>query len=468
MQKKSKSKQCTLFIDGMHCPSCELLVEKKLLKRNSIKQVDASLKNSRVQISYSGSEPNIEDINKEFKELGYTFSTKKFKVDNKPAISFKGGNLEINPRKLKSLSTTVLAVIVLILGFFAFEGLQLGQYVSVDANSSLPAFFLLGIVAGLSSCAALIGGLLLSMVKQWNELYIGETDTKKAQPHILFHVGRLVSFAVFGALLGVIGDVISLDNSTVYAILVFAVSVIMLVLALQMLGVTWAQKLSLRTPKGLGIFIADEKNFKGEYMPLIVGGLTFFLPCGFTLIAQGIALASGDPLAGSLIMLIFALGTLPTLAAISFSGLKFNKKPHLTARFNQIAGFIIIFFVIYNINGQMNVLGLPSLSDIEFKQSEQTVIENATQDNTLDFVAKGFEYIPSGPTTLQSGTPAKLKIDNQGILGCGSFVASRGLFDGFVSLQPGMNEIDLGIVQPGSYKLTCSMGMVPPVTITVI
>ena len=116
----------------------------------------------------------------------------------------------------------------------------------------------------------------------------------------------------------------------------------------------------------------------------------------------------------------------------------------------------------------MNVLGLPSLSDIEFKQSEQTVIENATQDNTLDFVAKGFEYIPSGPTTLQSGTPAKLKIDNQGILGCGSFVASRGLFDGFVSLQPGMNEIDLGIVQPGSYKLTCSMGMVPPVTITVI
>jgi copper chaperone CopZ len=28
----NKIKDCTLYVDGMHCASCEVLIEKKLLK----------------------------------------------------------------------------------------------------------------------------------------------------------------------------------------------------------------------------------------------------------------------------------------------------------------------------------------------------------------------------------------------------------------------------------------------------
>jgi len=41
------------------------------------------------------------------------------------------------------------------------------------------------------------------------------------------------------------------------------------------------------------------------------------------------------------------------------------------------------------------------------------------------------------------------------------------LFNGSVRIKEGYNEIKLNTDKPGTYKLTCSMGMVPPVTIVV-
>ncbi|MGB0757384.1 MAG: sulfite exporter TauE/SafE family protein [Patescibacteria group bacterium] len=489
---KSPTSECKVYIDGMHCSSCELLIEKKLLKRQNVASVDVSRKDNSAQIIFH--EPDrlhLESLNQEFKDLGYSFSNKLIRHQaSKLFYRDKEGSLRFNkavfPKVLKSLALTLVLLVV----FFIVERLQLGQFISVDATSSLIAFFLLGLVAGLSSCAALVGGLLLSMIKQWHDVYIDD-DTNKKQPHVLFHVGRLTSFFVFGGALGLLGETISLNNTTVYAVLVMIISVLMLLLALQMLDVSWAQKFQIRLPKFITRAAANEKTVKGRYMPFATGVLTFFLPCGFTLIAQGIALTTGSFLQGAIIMLLFALGTLPVLLGISFTGLKFTKKPHLTAKFSQVAGIIIIFFALYNINGQLNVLGYTSLSDVQFSQeqvkydsendpiimfgpnkgkrvsevSETNTLTEVEGEQTLSFIAQGFEYVPTGPTTLQAGVPTKLVVDDRGILGCGAFIAARGLFNGYVALEPGENVIDLGTPKKGSYKVTCSMGMVPPVTV---
>lgn len=470
---KSELKSCTLYVDGMHCASCEVLIEKKLLKQDDIRSVDASLKSNKVELNYVGEgKPDIDKLNKEFKDLGYKFSNKKFKRNDKPMFRFADSGLEINANKFKYMLKILALTFSLIVAFFVFENMQLGQYVSVDASSSLPAFFVLGVVAGLSSCAALIGGLLLSMTKQWNELYIdADTKMEKAQPHIMFHVGRIASFVILGGVLGFIGQAISLNNATFFAILTILVSIIMFLLAMQMLGVEWAQKFKFNAPKSMTRYVSDESNFKGKYMPFAIGASTFFLPCGFTLIAQTVALASGSFIQGSLIMLFFALGTLPTLLAISYSGLAFNTKPHLTAKFNLVAGLVIVFFVMYNINGQLNVLGFPSLSDFSLNRSapvEETVELNTDGKQVLQVTAKGFEYIPVSSMTIKAGEPTTLIVDNQGIQGCGSFMAANGLINNFVALDRGINRIDLGKPSKGTYKLTCSMGMVPPVTITVV
>ncbi|KKQ11189.1 MAG: hypothetical protein US24_C0038G0009 [candidate division WS6 bacterium GW2011_GWC2_36_7] len=149
-----------------------------------------------------------------------------------------------------------------------------------------------------------------------------------------------------------------------------------------------------------------------------------------------------------------------------------NDKPKSTALFNQVSGILIIFFVAYNVNAQLNVLGLPSLNDVKFQPRQvQTTEETAKPDSngtqTLNMTAKGFEYIPTSSTTLKAGVKTTLVVDNQGIQGCGASMAGRGLFDGYITLKPGPNTITF-TPKKGTYKITCSMGMVPPVTITVI
>lgn len=475
---EKKPKENILYVDGMHCASCEILIEKRLLKKDQVVAADVSLNNGSVKVYVEpGKEIALEELNTLFKEDGYTFSDKPYPRNKTPLCSYKDGQLIINKQKAKSTLKLFAIFLSFLVVFYLLEKAQFGKYLSVDAGSSLIGFFLLGIVAGISSCAALIGGVLLSLIKHWNELYLGD-DNREARktPHFLFHAGRLLAFFLLGGLLGVLGDIVSLDNTVVYATLVMAISLVMLLLALQMLGVSWAQKVRFALPKFITRFAANEQSFAGKQLPFVTGVLTFFLPCGFTLIAQGVALTTGSFFSGAMIMLFFALGTLPVLVGISITGLTFTKRPHLTAKFTTVAGLIVLFFALYNINGQLNVLGLPSLNDINLPgitQNEQNTSadrqlsnSNVNGEQTINLIAQEFDYIPNGPTTFQAGVPTKLVVDNKGVLGCGAFIASRGLFDNFVSLKRGLNTIDVGTPKAGSYKITCSMGMVPPVTVT--
>lgn len=476
--KKHNNAQ-TIYVEGMHCASCELLIEKTLEEHPGVKKVDASLEKRQVKIVSDKSDSiDIKKLNKEFKDAGYKFSNKQFPKESSKLIELTDAGIEINRDKFyEYLKIFGILVFVLVL-VMLINNSNIGRYAGVDANSSLPAFLVLGIVAGLSSCAALVGGLLLVMTKQWNDLYITDKTNKlKFQPHILFHTGRLVGYFVFGGLLGLLGQVVSIGSGTSFAIVIIAVSVVMLVLALQMIGVKQAQNLQLKTPKVISKFITNESNFSGKYAPFILGALTFLLPCGFTLIAQAAALASSGFLKGGLIMLFFAIGTLPILGGISLTGVKFNTKPKLTSMFNKTAGILIVVFAIYTINSQLNVLGLKSLSDLELKSNntasekvDPKIQENPDIDENaqkLIIVADDFSYIPQGSMTIEADKPTVLAVNNKGVQGCGRFMAARGLLDSYVELDDGWNYVEL-TPKKGVYKLTCTMGMVRPVTITVI
>ena len=477
MKKQKNAK--TIYVEGMHCASCELLIEKTIEEYPGVKKVDASLEKGQVKIlSDKNDSVDIEKLNKEFKEAGYTFSNKQFPKENNKLFELTDAGIEINRDKfyeyLKIFGILIFVLVLVLL----INNSNIGRYAGVDANSSLPAFLVLGIVAGLSSCAALVGGLLLVMTKQWNDLYITDKTNKlKFRPHILFHTGRLVGYFVFGGLLGLLGQVVSIGSGTSFAIVIIVVSVVMLVLALQMIGVKQVQNLQLKTPKIISKFITNESNFSGKYAPFILGALTFLLPCGFTLIAQAAALASSGFLKGGLIMLFFAIGTFPILGGISLTGVKFNTKPKLTSLFNKTAGILIVVFAIYTMNSQLNVLGLKSLSDLELRgnnTASEKVDQEVSEDPDIDenvqklvIVADDFSYKPQGSMTIEADKPTVLAVNNKGVQGCGRFMAARGLIEKYVELEDGWNYVEL-TPKKGVYKLTCTMGMVKPVTITVI
>lgn len=454
MNRKLNENTKTYYIKGMHCASCELLIEKEITKLKCVDKVSVSLKNNSAEIaSVTKNFPDVKTLNDALANLGYSFTLTK-PVEKKLS----------RDDALKVVGIFLLFIIV----FFLFERTNFFMKLSINSSSSIATYFLFGLVASLSSCAALVGGILLSLSGQWHALYNGNVK-KSYTPFLYFNISRIIAFALFGGLLGLIGSYISISIGF-SAITSLLISTIMLFIGFQMLNIHWFKNIKFSTPKALPKYISDTTNFKGKYMPLLIGALTFFIPCGFTLIAQVNAITSGSFLRGASLLAAFSLGTLPVLALISFSSVKFYTNQAMAKKFNLFAGMLIIFFALYTVNAQLNVLGLPSLNDVpntfspSKKESVVAVVDKGIQ--LMQMEATAFDYYPP-VFNIKVGIPTKWEIYNSGASGCAQAVYARGLYPDVIYLKPGLNEVTFTPMNKGTYKISCSMGMVPPVIVNV-
>ncbi len=446
----------TYFVKGMHCASCEILIEKKLSALKEIKSVEASAGKGKVFVVYQGQGPSIDKLNEIFKRENYLFFDHPVKITQE--------------KENNDYFTIIGTAFLLIVVFYLLKNSGFANLINVSSTSSLSMFFFLGLLAGVSSCAALVGGLVLSMSKQWLERYSERNSTlEKLQPHLMFNIGRIVSYTFLGGALGILGSKLQI-SLTFSSLLIIAVSIMMTFLALQMLGVRAFRRFQFTMPRFITRHIADENNFQAKYMPFLMGALTFFLPCGFTITAQGLALISGNPIQGALIMLFFALGTTPVLLAIGLSAVKFSRSHHLSYKFLKVGGILVLFFALYNINSQLNVLGFSSLSDIKLnpnQQNQQTTnnneeglppIVNGKQVIKMDAFASGYK---PNYFKVKVGIPVRWEINDAGTSGCTNAVISQGLFQGPINLTLGQTSIkEFMPTKAGKYKFSCWMGMI--------
>ena len=462
------NKEHTYFVKGMHCASCEILVEKKLLEITGVKSVEASTSNGQVVIEYEGEKPDTNKLNNIFKKDNYAFfnTSTSLSADNQ----YKTGEVSQGKPANATLVAFNIAIFIVI-AFLLLNGMGISGLLNITSTSSLFAFFGFGLLAGLSTCAALIGGIVLSMSKQWQEIYSNEQSAyKKFQPHLMFNAGRILSHALLGGVLGLIGSRLQLSLGFT-SFLVIAVSFLMIALGLQMLGIRGFQKFQFSMPKFVTRKIADENNFKGKQMPFVMGALTFFLPCGFTITAQTIALLSGSWIQGALIMGVFTLGTAPVLLFIGFSSVKFSSRPHMAKIFSKVAGFLVLFFALFNISTQMNVLGF-SLNNVFVFNSNQGQNQNQNVSGlapvidgkqVIKMTVFSVKYSPDY-FKVKAGVPVRWEITSSGQPGCASgMVIANGLVNGPIYLNPNAGQVAIAEFTPknaGTYKFTCSMGMV--------
>jgi uncharacterized protein len=324
-------------VSGMHCPACELLIEKKIEKLEIIKNADAVLGSKKL---YLETETDIDKdelllkVNEIIKPHGYEISheRRRHKIDFKDlAIGFG-----------------IAAVIVGI--FFLIQKLGIANILG-GKSMSIALVFLIGIVASLSSCMALVGGLVLSISSSYAK------GKDRVWPLILFHGARIIGFFLLGGVIGLVGIAFKLTPGFYFtaSIVLF---IVMLILGINLLDIfPFFRKLQFKMPKSLSKSITGAEKIGNKFAPLLLGILTFFLPCGFTQSMQINAMASGNFLQGGLIMLIFALGTLPMLALISFTSVKFSHSLK-SGIFFKTAGFIVIFFAIFNFLSALTAAGL--------------------------------------------------------------------------------------------------------------
>ena len=218
-------------------------------------------------------------------------------------------------------------------------------------NVTYGTAFFVGIIASLSTCMAVVGGLVLSM----SATFAREGD--KVRPQILFHVGRLVSFFLFGGVIGAVGFVFTLNTPATF-ILSFVIGIVMLILGINLLDIfSWSKRLSPSMPKFITRHAHGVSKLNHSLTPVLVGIATFFLPCGFTQSMQIYTLSTGNFLYGALTMFSFALGTLPVLALISFSSFSI-KNSSKAGIFFKTAGLVVIVFALFNLINSLVVIGL--------------------------------------------------------------------------------------------------------------
>ena len=330
----------TFHIEGMHCKSCSLVIERELSDLSYVEKVKMNFNNKTVSVTgdFEGvpQEELAKDFTVLFSEQGYSFSIEK-------------------KQTIKDWSDFKIAIPVA-LGFVVLFVLlqKIGLVNLVDTSTmSYGTVALVGVVASLSSCAAVIGGLLLSM----SATFAKEGDRLK--PQILFHIGRIISFFVFGGVIGVVGSMFTL-NVGVSFVLGIIISLVMLVLGVNLLDVfDFTKKFQPTMPKTISKRMLGVTKINHIATPFLVGVVTFFLPCGFTQSMQVYTLSVGNFLSGGLTMLAFALGTLPVLALISLSSfsIKNNSKSGI---FFKSAGLIVIIFALFSIINSLVVVGLIS------------------------------------------------------------------------------------------------------------
>ena len=438
------------FVTGIHCKACEILIEGKLSEFKEIVSADCNVKDETLIIKFKDNPLSVEKLNEIFKGCGYTLYLEKDNQTNNNISTY-----------LEPIGIALLIVII----FFELNNLGLSGLVNVTSTSTLPAFFIFGLLAGVSTCAALTGGLILSMSQQWRELYSdNESITQRMQPHFLFNSGRLIAYLILGLLLGLLGSQLK-TSITFGAVLVILVSLFMILNALKMLGIKKFDWLQISLPKSFTKNISNEKNFRGKLMPTILGALTFLLPCGFTITVESLALLSGSPLNGALMLFLFALGTILGLLLIGLSSVSL-KSSKSAANFSRIAGILVLVFAIFNINSQFNVLGLASANSINIPTSATPTTAPASNlpplingKQVIEMEADFRGYRPNH-FVVKAGIPVVWKINDTGTNGCTGALIAKSFFNDIIQLTPGkIYEKEFTPKTPGNFRFSCTMGM---------
>ena len=222
-----------------------------------------------------------------------------------------------------------------------------------DESAYLTAF-LAGVFGGVH-CAGMCGGITGALV------YGLPASVRQHSTHLLlylsaYNVGRLLSYTIGGALVGLLGylagDLLVAYGGWFY--LRFVAAFFMIAMGLYLAG--WWTGLTHIERAGARLW-AKLSPLSGSLLPVrrpgravCVGVLWGWLPCGLVYSVLVWAIAAGGWREGALFMLVFGLGTLPTLLAVGFAAnglISWVQRPGV----RRLAGALVIAFGVLTLLG---------------------------------------------------------------------------------------------------------------------
>jgi len=188
-------------------------------------------------------------------------------------------------------------------------------------------------------CVGMCGPIALAVGGAGKKKFIGNK--------ILYHLGRSITYAFLGLVVGSLG--FSLALAGIQQGLSIGMGILILIFALsfkkseQFLSIPFFSTLILWIKRTLGKYLKSGKS-SAYFTTGMVNGL---LPCGMVYMALVAALALQTPLMGAAYMFFFGIGTVPLLLILMVSGslFSFSLRQKFQSAIPYLGVLIGIFFI---------------------------------------------------------------------------------------------------------------------------
>ena len=279
-----RTENCEIKVRGMLCRSCTDEIAGMLLRTKGVVKTTVSYRKALAQISYDPGLTNPEELEKRVKALGY-----------------ETGERSLAERWMDFGCLMLTLLLVWLLFLFGGSSPEIG-------SGSFSALFLVGLTTS-PHCLGMCGGILLSAChgREGRRAQLGAA--------LGYNGGRTLSYTALGAVFGALGTVLSYTLS-MKSMLFTMLGLVVALLGLNMWGLLPALP-ALPDTQGTVCRLPEKIKRQG---PLLVGLLTGLMPCGALYAAWLCAMSSGSPAKGALLMLSFALGTVPLMLLFASLG----------------------------------------------------------------------------------------------------------------------------------------------------
>jgi len=436
-QKESKNmaklKKCTLYIKGMHCPSCEILITDKFKEMPNVTTVNSNFQKQEAEVYFTG-DLDKETVNKNIRQFGYEISN--------PPSSRQGRDFG---EAKKNIIEAIFIAVGLELIYLIAKELNIIPDINITGSLNLFTVLFLGLVASISTCMATSGALFLSTIGN---------KTNNLKQAFYFSLGRIISYALFGFIAGVVGSVI-ITNLKFGTGLTLLAAIFMIFLGLDMLKIlSFAAIIPFGATSNIFRKLEHLLIKDPHKSAFFLGAITYFLPCGFTQATQVYALGLASPWQSALTMAIFAIGTAP--AIIFIGSLRGLLKSTFYQYFMKTVAVGVLILGFYYISNFLAIYGVSfSSQSNESNRSYESNMVDGKQVIKMDVVASG--YVPNY-FSVKKGVPVKWIVNGKNVFGCqGYFVVPK--LNISKALEPGENIFEFTPKETGFINFSCGMGM---------
>lgn len=338
----------------------------------------------------------------------------------------------------------------------------------MPGSTNLFLVFITGLTTGGLSCLAVQGGLLASVISPTEDKINRKLQAQsQLLPVLVFLISKLITYTLLGALLGLLGNLVTL-TPIARGWFQVAIGTYLLGVALSMLEAHPIFRYFIITPpKFLSRLIKDQSKSKSIFAPALLGAMTVFLPCAVTQATEAIALATASPLYGAAIMAAFILGTTPTFFAI---GLVFTKAgDYFQSWFSKVSAALLLVMAVTTFNGGLGLMGsiytlqnFYEAAGLSFGSSKPIVAgvmaaaKSGTQEVTIDVRSSG--YSPKN-ITLKRGVKTRVILNTDNTGGCARAFTIPALRLSKILPETGTETVEFTPTKAGPLVFSCSMGM---------